>query len=156
MTLNSCINIRPQRSLLWDLQPPANVYNEEKKKEEAIASHCALKPITFLNVICDLGGGGRGGTHPHKSEQIRLYRNKARVHRKGHGDERSLRRITFHWERFAEGLRRLRAKTLISLKIPCKNIGFKQEKHFTSPPESRAQAIGNKSHRKDLTLVPKK
>lgn len=28
------------------------------KKKKAMASHCALKPITFLNVICDLGGWG--------------------------------------------------------------------------------------------------
>lgn len=56
---------------------------------------------------------------------------------------------------FAEGPRKAWSKTLISLKIPFENISFKQEKHLTSPRRAPgAKTIGNKSHRKDLTLVP--
>lgn len=65
---------------------------------------------------------------------------------KGTQMSESLRQITFRWEQFAEGPRRLRAKkkTLISLQIPYNNISFKQEKHRTSSLGSAAKNIGNK------------
>ena len=48
------------------------------------------------------------------------------------------------------------SKTLISLQISYNNISFKPAKHFTSSRESSGgQNCRKRSHRKDLTPVPK-